>query len=112
MNDSPVQKTNEISILGFDDTSVDRDRDGGKRLVRRTVSVETLENEVESFLAAMERIIGNLSQQVGNYEMNEITVSAEVNASGKVSLFGTGGEVGGKGGLSFKFKRSNTQEPG
>jgi hypothetical protein len=36
--------------------------------------------------------------------MDSVSVSVEVNAKGKVSLLGSGGEVGGKAGLVFSFK--------
>ena len=101
----PQPKIESVSILGYADAPNRGLFD--KRVVRKVVDVKTLQDEVQSFLGAMEKIIGNLSQEIGNYTMDTITVSAEVSASGKVSLFGTGGEVGGKGGLSFAFKRSN-----
>ena len=100
-----------LSVLGYDDD--EDERDGGevaRRLVRRLIPVDELENEVKSFLNALDKIIDGLSQQVGNYAMETITVSAEVNAKGQVSLFGSGGEMGGKGGLSFTFKRSPAQK--
>lgn len=110
MNGSELPNTQVLTIVGYDDDAeVDRDRDRGflkKQLVRRVVDVDQLEHEVKSFLAAMERIIGKLDQQVGKYQMDSITVSAEVNAHGKVSLLGSGGEIGAKGGMSFTFKRA------
>lgn len=113
MSQTPKQNKLELTILGYDDDAdpeVDVDRNVftklfTKQIVRGVVDAEKLENEVKSFLEAMERIIGNLSQQVGQYQMDSITVSAEINAKGKVSLLGNGGEMGGKGGMSFTFKR-------
>ena len=37
-----------------------------------------------------------------------VSVTAEVSAKGKVSLLGSGGELGGKGGITFTFKRSTS----
>lgn len=105
MNEFHQKAPEAITVLGYaDDAKMDRGL-FSKRLVRKTVDLQELENEVKTFLAAMERIIGSLNQQVGKYQMDSITVSAEVNAKGKVSLLGSGGEMGGKGGLSFTFKR-------
>ncbi len=108
MSDHQAEDTNVLSILGFEE---DEEMERGlfdKRLVRNVVNVQKLEDEVRSFLGALEKIIGNLSQEVGNYKMDTISVTAEVNAKGKVSLLGSGGEVGGKGGLTFAFKRSSS----
>ncbi len=105
MSDTHPTTPNQLTVLGYEDDAEIERGVFERHLVRRAVDVQKLEDEVKSFLGAMEQIIGNLSQQVGNYSMDTITVSAEVNAKGKVSLLGSGGEVGAKGGLSFNFKR-------
>jgi hypothetical protein len=93
-----------ISIVGYDDMEERGLFD--RRLVRDVIDAEKLADSVKSFLGAMETIIGTLSQELGNYKMETISVSAEVSAKGTVSLLGSGGEVAGKGGLTFTFKRS------
>ncbi len=94
-----------VSILGYEDAE---ERGWVKqRIVRDVIDVEKLGDEVRAFMRAMESIIGQLAEEVGNYHMETISVTAEVSAKGKVSLLGSGGEVGGKGGLTFTFKRSN-----
>ena len=37
--------------------------------------------------------------------LDEVELSVEINGEGQVSLFGVGGKAGGKGGMTFKFKR-------
>lgn len=98
-----------ITVLGFDDSRTDRgfmDR----HLVRRVVNSDQLADQIRSFMEVMKHCIGKLDQQVGQYEVDSITVSAEINAKGNVSLLGIGGEVGGQGGLSLTFKRSSTHK--
>lgn len=102
--DEQPQQSDKITVLGYDDGPAERGF-FEKRLARRAIPVEQLQEEVKSFLNAMEKVIGSISTRVGSFEMDTITVSAEVNAKGKVSLLGSGGEMGGKGGLSFSFKR-------
>ena len=99
-----MSETEKLTILGLEGDSSDDRGFFDNRLVRKTVDVDKLEEEVKAFLGAMERVIGNLKQQVGKYQMDSVTVSAEINAKGKVSLLGSGGEMGGKGGMSFTFK--------
>lgn len=36
-------------------------------------------------------------------QLEEVTLSAEVNAKGELSILGTGGEMGGSGGITLKF---------
>jgi hypothetical protein len=104
MTDAEQPQPETISILGYESAAVDRSNPLTRMLVRKSVDVETLENEVRAFLSAMQRVIGNLDEQMGKYRMESITISAEVNAKGKLSLLGSGGEMGAKGGVNFTFK--------
>ena len=91
-----------VSVLGYEDTE-----ERGlftRRVVRDVIDVEKLGDEVRAFMGAMEKIIGKLSEDVGNYHMETVAVTAEVSAKGQISLLGSGGEVGGKGGMTFTFK--------
>ena len=38
-------------------------------------------------------------------QLEEITLSVQVNAKGELSILGTGGEIGGSGGITLKFVR-------
>src|ERR1700682_5727818 len=109
MDNQPEQQSEKITVLGYDDGPTERGF-FDKRLPRRAIPVEQLQEEVKSFLNAMDKVVGSIGTHVGSFEMDTITVSAEVNAKGKVSLLGSGGEMGGKGGLSFTFKRPKADE--
>src|SRR5438067_8039724 len=76
-----------------------------RQLVRAQVDVKELRERIHAFLHAMESALGDISQQFGDYKLDTISVSAEVSAKGQISLLGTGGELAGKGGLNFTFKR-------
>lgn len=69
-------------------------------------SVETakLQAAVKDFTASMHGILSDI-KEVGGYELAEVTLTAEVSAKGGLSLLGSGVEVGGKGGLTFRFVR-------
>jgi uncharacterized membrane protein len=110
MENDQTEETMAISVVGYDDEMEQERGIFDRQLVRNVVDVKRLEEEVKSFLGAMESVIRNLSQEVGNYRMDSISVTAEVNAKGKLSLLGSGGEVGGKGGMTFVFKRSSTAQ--
>ena len=93
-----------ISVLGYEDA----EERGifSRKIARDVIDVDKLGNEVTAFMNAMQEVIGKLSEEIGNYHMETISVTAEVSAKGQVSLLGTGGEVAGKGGLTFTFKRA------
>jgi hypothetical protein len=43
--------------------------------------------------------------QLGSFKFTEFMMTAEISAKGRLVLLGAGGEVAGKGGLTFKFTR-------
>lgn len=98
----------QVAVIGYEveeDVLVERGI-VQRTLVRAFVDVEELEAQVTLFMGAMEKVIGNLTQQVGKYSLDTVTVTAEVNAKGGLGLLGTGAELGAKGGMSFSFKRN------
>jgi hypothetical protein len=80
-------------------------RDFGVGVVSRTVNRDVLEKNLDVFIKAMGQILGKIQGQLENYQLDSISLKAEVSASGSVSLLGTGGTVQGGGGLEFTFKR-------
>ena len=44
-------------------------------------------------------------QSVNKMQLEEITLSVQVNAKGELGILGTGGELGGSGGITMKFTR-------
>jgi hypothetical protein len=57
------------------------------------------------FLSQMDDILSEAPDSVGKFRLNELEVTVEISAEGKVVLWGIGGGVGGKGGLSLTFTR-------
>lgn len=83
------------------DATVTRRIGGPKEL-----KVEVLAENVNLFLGQIEGMLAKAPEEVaGKFKLTEFTVSAEVSAKGSLVLLGTGGEVGGSGGLTFKFQR-------
>lgn len=78
----------------------------GKIFGRRVeLPAEELATNLNSFFAAMNDIVAKLPVCLGEFKMEEITLSVEISAKGTVSLLGTGGELGATGGLTFTLKR-------
>jgi len=97
----------ELTILGIedDDTRSLWWRPQDVRFGRATVSAAELAQRVETFVETMRTVLARLPEMVGQYEVDQITVAAEVSAKGRLSLLGSGGELGGKGGLTFTFRK-------
>jgi hypothetical protein len=113
MENQCVQKNERDSVVSL--TIIGRDweveassRDGSGRLKNVAVSTANAEVIGES-LANLSDALSQTFQHikaVGDYTLDEVTVSVEISASGKVAILGTGAEVSGKGGVQLKFRRS------
>jgi ribosomal protein L9 len=75
-------------------------------ITRRKVEVTKLKEEMKGFLQAMREMLDEADQPDSKLQLNEVELSVEVNGEGQISLLGIGGgKVGGKGAMTFKFKR-------
>ena len=72
---------------------------------RKAVEVEKLKREMKGFLQAMREMLDEAEPPDSRMQLDEVELSVEINGEGQVSLFGCGGKAGGKGGMTFKFKR-------
>ena len=72
---------------------------------RKAVELDKLKREMQGFLQAMREMLDEADPPESKMQLDEVELSVEINGEGKVSLFGVGGKAGGKGGMTFKFKR-------
>jgi hypothetical protein len=78
------------------------------RYARVKVSAVEVQAHLIEFMNTMDRVVTELPPQVGGFALDSVTLAVEVSAKGTVSLLGTGGELAGKGGLTFTLKRSSS----
>ncbi len=75
-------------------------------ITRRKVEVTKIKQEMKGFLQAMREMLDEAEEPNSKMQLDEVELSVEVNGEGQVSLFGIGGgKAGGKGAMTFKFKR-------
>ncbi|BAY20365.1 hypothetical protein NIES2100_01060 [Calothrix sp. NIES-2100] len=75
-------------------------------ITRRKVEVTKLKQEMKGFLQAMREMLDEAEEPNSKMQLDEVELSVEINGEGQVSLFGLGGgKAGGKGAMTFKFKR-------
>jgi hypothetical protein len=108
-SDQPTQSGSPISLViigrDWEVDSVSRDGSGRIRNVGvSTASAEVIGDSLASLTNAISQSFHNI-KAVGDYILDEVTVSAEISASGKIAILGTGAEVSGKGGIELKFRR-------
>jgi hypothetical protein len=90
-----------------------------KALIRIDLPVETLERELQDLIQVMNRVFSQAESMPATesttnpllvetspkkkLHLTEISVAVEINAKGRLSILGSGGELGGKGGITLKF---------
>lgn len=74
---------------------------------RSQVDVSKLKLEMKGFLKAMREMLDEADPPSAKIRLDEVELSVEINGEGQVSLFGVGGKAGGKGAMTFKFKRKD-----
>jgi hypothetical protein len=111
MNASSVHDGGEIWVLSLaDETGEDEDRGAvldriAGRYQRTRLSAEQLRDNLGGFLDSLEPVVQRIPAVLGGFGVDTVALSAEINAKGTVSLVGTGGEVGAKGGITITLKR-------
>ncbi len=89
------------------DTGFDYGSEDKKSVKRSRLSADELKQNMAEFLDVVEEAFENAEQRKSGMMLDEVELSVEVNGKGQVSLFGTGGEAGGKGAIKLKFKRKD-----
>ena len=75
-------------------------------ITRRKVEVTKIKEEMKGFLQAMREMLDEAEEPNSKMQLDEVQLSVEINGEGQISLFGIGGgKAGGKGAMTFKFKR-------
>lgn len=78
-----------------------------ERIVKRdrvSVSADKVKAQMKGMIAIVNDLFDDASARTG-LQLDEVELSVEINAEGNVSLLGTGGTLGSKGGMTLKFVR-------
>jgi hypothetical protein len=89
------------------DTGADYRNEDNNKQKRSRLSANDLKQNMGEFLEVIEEALEKAEKPKSGMVLDEVELSVEVNGKGQVSLFGTGGEAGGKGAIKFKFKRKD-----
>lgn len=95
-------------IIGGDtkEIIIKRDKEGIAIVKRKAVQVAKLKQEMKSFMQAMREMLDETEEPNSKMQLDEVELSVEINGEGQISLLGIGGgKAGGKGAMTFKFKR-------
>jgi len=69
------------------------------------VSASTLKKNMVGFFGQLREILDTGGEKIGNFEVGQVEIAAQVTGDGKVCLLGSGVEIGFQGGIKFVLKR-------
>lgn len=72
---------------------------------RVPLDAKALKAQMQGMLTVVNELFDQASSRTG-LQLNEVELSVEINAEGQISLVGSGGKLGNKGGITLKFVRS------
>jgi len=71
---------------------------------RVSLDAQALKAQISSMLGIMDDVFSEARARTG-LQLDEVTLSVEINAEGKLSIVGNGGSLGNTGGMTLKFTR-------
>jgi hypothetical protein len=87
---------------GFGSSVVQQTR---KSLTQRVqIDAEDLKREIANLLAVVSDVFDQAPAETG-LSLEDVELSIEVSSEGQISIFGSGGKIGGSGGIRLSFKR-------
>ena len=80
-------------------------RQARKTLTQRVrVDAEDLKREIGNLLVVVGDVFDRAQNETGLC-LEEVELSIEVSSEGQISILGSGGKIGGTGGIKLSFKR-------
>jgi hypothetical protein len=113
----------ELIILTDDEFEPEEGRRGWddpiRRLTGKLREVKLDPAQVESQMSAFVQVVGRIFRQANaeiavdsaGLRLEEVELAVKISAKGQIQLI-AGGEVGGEGGITLKFKRSDSSSNG
>jgi hypothetical protein len=110
----------ELIILTDENFDPDRDSKGAwtdsiQRVTGKLREVRLDPAEVEEKMSAFVQVVGRIFRQANaeitadsGLQLEEVELAVKISAKGQIQLI-AGGEVGGEGGITLKFKRSDSK---
>lgn len=104
MAESNEAPSDGILVLALQDEETDRFgpfKWAEARFTRTKLSAAQLGENLTTFLGSMETVVKAIPNSLGGMSVSSIELKAEITATGKISLVGTGGELSGTGGITI-----------
>ena len=103
MEQQPYVKAAQISIIGMAEDG-GNSRGGARALIEDALDSALLRDNLSAFVHTLDGVFDGLKENVRDYNLDEIEVSANISANGGISLIGSV-STEFSGGLKLVFKK-------
>lgn len=90
-----------------DSTPVERGLGGSIKNTVRAVNVSTLRENMGQFFDQLQEMLASGKGKIGEFEISQVEVSAQITAGGEVCILGSGMKAEAQGGIKFVLKRKS-----
>lgn len=102
-------KNNELFVWGMDDTNARAKGAHSSTKILRSVDPRKLHDNLGGVIAEIKNVLSDLDTELQDFALDEIEVSIEISATGRIALIGSV-EAGSTGGMKLKFRRHQNEE--
>jgi hypothetical protein len=92
----PVVGRQELETLGLIQLNI---------FEHQQVPISTIAQQMEKVMNGLNSVLQKLPAQLGGFHLTEMQIALEITAKGTVNVLGSGGELGGKGGITLKLTK-------
>ena len=105
MADETIGKLMVVTTAAPVKSSMRGVKDEARKLIEEGIPVDRLQQGFANFMNGLAEIVKGGYSKVGEFNLDEITFSAEIGADGEFKLLGTGVGVKASSGVSFTLHR-------
>jgi cytochrome oxidase Cu insertion factor (SCO1/SenC/PrrC family) len=73
--------------------------------VAKEFNIDVLGKNISDILKKFSKVVDGVPGNLGNYKVDNVSVSLAINSEGKVSILGIGGSVGAQAGITVTLKK-------
>src|SRR5271169_4352999 len=109
----PKDKAASMQVITREDEHVSRGSRGLSdriELATRTIDIDKLKQNFTQFVSGLQSIIDAKVDEASSFQLNEVSFSAEISATGDFKLLGTGVGVQGSSTITFILQRKNAEK--
>jgi len=74
--------------------------------IEKELPIDELTKNISDILIKCSKVVDRIPDSLGNYMVDNVSVSLSISATGNVSILGIGGSLGGQAGITVTLTKS------